>query len=425
MSDVLEFGGRKFVAGLYWVPPGVEQDRAARRERAWWVEWGEQTGWVPRDAGLRGVDGVPSLAASMAEYLRGVADDGAESGWVALLKADDGRLALVRVREGVIGAGGDEVFRDAATAMASVGEARADGADVYETPGAVTDGGFVVEVDVAGLAEAGGDAGLKRGVGGTSRLRVALLSLALVALAAGGVAALAPDMLFGLFGGGKKSVVSVVEEAKADVFARIDSTALVEECGKAQVAWPPYLPAWQIRSIECHGWFDEVELIALRPELEGRAVMVVRWELPGQYVAALHRRIAEEHLTGWYLGSVVERSAWAVVPLGAVVGHAEGGPFLSYLEFRREVDRHFGMQGASIDYGGETDAVAVTVVLGQGLGRIAGLVDDIPGFELVSLSRGSGREWVLEARPVTGFDLEESLFFELASRARAGEAVAF
>lgn len=425
MSEVLEFGGRKFVAGLFWVPPGAEQDRAARRDWAWSVEWRDQIGWAPRDAGLRGVDGVPSLAASMAEYLRGVAGEGTGSGWVALLKADDGRFALVRVREGVIGAGGDEFFYDEAAAMSSVAEARGDGAEVYGTRGAVTDGGFVVEVDVAGLSEAGGDGGLKRGVGGTSRVRVALLSMALVALAAGGVAALAPDMLFGLFGGGKKSAVSVVSEAQADVFARIDSTALVEECGAAQVTWPPYLPAWEIRSIECHGWFDELELIALRPELEGRAVMLVRWELPGQYVAALHRRIAEEHLTGWYLGSVVERTAWAVVPLGAVVGHAEGGPFLSYLEFRREVDRHFGMQGASIDYGGEADEVAVTVVLGQGLGRIAGIVDGIPGFELMSLSRGSGREWVLKARPVTGFDLAESLFLELAMRARAGEAVAF
>lgn len=425
MSEVLEFGGRRFVAGLYWVQPGVEVDRAARRERAWSVAWGDQTGWVAEEEGLRGVEGVPSLAASLAAYLGGTGGDGSDGGWVALLQADDERFALVRVREGVIVAGGDEVFEDEEGARDSFALARADGAYVYATPGAVTDGSVFVELDVAALPEGGGEAGLRRGGGSSSRLRTAAVSLALLLIVVGGVTVIEPDMVFGLLSSGEKSVVSVLAEPEADVAARIDSVALVEECGAAQVEWPPYLPAWEIRSIACHGWFDELELIGLRPELEGRAVMVVRWELPAQYVAALHRRIAEEHLAGWYLASVVETTAWAVVPLGPVLGRAEDEPLLSYLAFRREVDRHLGMQGARIEYGGESDAVAVTVVLGQGLRRIGQLVRDIPGFELVSLSSGGGGSWVLEARPVAGFQLAQSVFRELADRARAGEAVSF
>ena len=424
MSEVLEFGGRRFVAGLYWVQPGAEVDRSARRARAWSVDWGEQTGWVPKEAGLRGVEGVPSLAASLAAYLPGSGGDGPESGWVALLKADNGRFALVRVRDGVIGAGGDEVFDEAATAIHAMSAARADGAEVYGTADAVTDGVFL-DVDVSALPEGEGEAGLKRGSGGTSGLRVAGLCLALVLLGVGAVAALAPDMLFGLFGGRDKAVLDVTSRQEAEVSARIDSGALVQACGAAQAEWLPYMPAWQRSSIACHGWFGEPELVGLRPELEGRAVMLVRWDLPGHYVAALHRRIAEEHLAAWYLASVVETSAWAVVPLGPVLGHADAQPALSYLAFRREVDRHLGMQGASIDYDEEPNGVEVTVGLGHGLGRIAQLVADIPGFEVVSLSQSGRGQWVLKARPVTGFLLKEGLFRQLAGNGSGREVASF
>lgn len=422
MSEVLEFSGRAFVAGLFWADPGEDADRAARRQRAWSVAWAGQTGWVPKDARLRGVTGVPSLAACVAGLV-GSAAGRSERGAVAALRADDDRVALVRIRDGTIVRGGDEVFETGEAAADSLGTARAEGAEVFGTPGAVADGGGFVELDPAELAGEGSAAGLERTGGGSSPLRVAGGSLALLAVVAAGVWVVAPGMVAGLFGGGETSAVQAIVEQEADVLARIDSVALVEECGAAQVQWPPYLPAWEIRSIDCHGWFEEPELIGLRPELEGRAVMVVRWALPGQYVAALHRRIAEEHLGGWYLASVVETGAWAVMPLGPVLGRAEGEPSLSYLAFRREVDRHLGMQGARIDYAGESEAVAVTVVLGHGLGRIARLVGDIPGFELVSLSRGGGGAWVLKARPVAGFEVRESVFRELADRVRAGEAV--
>ena len=425
MSEVLEFGGRRFVAGLFWAQPGAEVDRRARRDRAWSVEWGEQTGWVAKQDGLRGVDGVPSLAAQVAAYLETAGGEGSESGWVALLKADNGRFALVRVREGTIGTDGDEVFGDAGTALQSVAAARAEGAEVYGTAGTVTDGSLVVEIDPAVLPDADRRGGLSRGGGGVSASRAVLLSGALLLLVAGGAAAIAPDALFGLLGGGREAAVNVLPQRDPEVSARIDSAALVAACGAALADRPPYMPAWRISGIECHGRFEELELVGLRPELQGRAVMVVRWELQGEYVAALHRRIAEEHLSAWYVASVVERSAWAVVPLRPVLGRAEGEPPLSYLAFRREVDRHLGMQGGQIDYDGGSDAAAVRVVLGHGLSRIAELVDEIPGFEVVSLSRAGGRDWVLKARPVAGFQLTEGLFRELAAAGAEGDAVSF
>ena len=424
MSEVLQFGERAFVAGLYWTEPGAEVERAARRERAWVVDWRDQTGWVAKAEGLKGVEGVPSLAVALAVYLGGAGGEASEGGWIALLEAKDERFALVRVREGVIVSGSDLVLDEKGQAQELVAIARSEGAEVYATPGIGSEGGLAYELDVQGLSDDARAVGLRRGSGGQSRLRVTGLVGAFAVIVVGGVWVMAPNFVMGLLGGGGE-VVRVIAEAEVEVSARIESASLVRECGAAQVAWPPYMPAWQIQSIECHGWFEEAELVGLRPELYGRGVMVVRWELPGQYVPAPHRRIAEEHLAGWYLASVVETSAWAVVPLGAVLGRAEGETVPSYLEFRRAVDRHLGMQGGSIVYDGEGGGVAVNVVLDHGLERIGELVDAIPGFELVSLSRDAGRHWLLRARVVAGFPLPESRFMELAGRVRQGQATAF
>lgn len=413
MSEVLELGGKRFVAGLSWSLKGEEGGGKGRRRRSWSVDCEDQVGRSSGDDQLSGVDGVPSVAAAMTGYLGGAAEGGGEGGWLALLQADDGRFAAVRVRDGVLGPDGDVVLADAGAAAQSVEAARGEGANVYATQGAVTDGGVFVNVDVDRLAEVGASWGMRRSGGGTTRLKAAGLGGALLALCAGGLMVLAPDTVFGLFERQKERVISGLLEQEPQVVARIDSVALVEACASALEARPPYMPAWEVSGIECHAWFTEWDFVTLRPELEGRAVMVVRWSLPAHYVAPLHRRIAEEHLSAWYIASVVETSAWAVAPLGPVLGPAEGEPVLPYLAFRREVDRHLGMQGGGIEYGGDSDTVAVTVKLRQGLGRIAELVAAIPGFEVVSLAGGDGG-WVLEARPVAAVALKAGLFRELA-----------
>jgi len=421
VSVLLQFGGRRFVAGLLWEEPGTEPDRNTGRQQAWSAEWGAQTGWVPKEADLRGAEGVPSLAASLVEYLDSGGDDPSARGWVALLKADDDRVVMVQAQGGVIAA--DVVFDDGEFPLDHVETVRAQGAQVYGTPGAVTDGGRFAEIDMAALPQAAPETGLRRTGGGTSGLRVALASLVLLGVCVGGAAYMAPDMVFGLLGLREAETVEEAPVEEAIVAARIDSGALVEACARAHGALPPYMPAWRLISIECHGWFEEWELIGLRPELEGRAVMLVRWDLPNHYVAALHRRIAEEHLAGWYLASVVETSAWAVAPLGPVLVPAGGEPGPSYLAFRREVDRHLGMQGTRIHYAGTSGEV--TVGLNHGLGRIAELVSAIPGFELVSLARRERGEWALEARPTSGFVVRESLFRELSTDDPAQHAAAF
>ena len=101
----------------------------------------------------------PSLAASLQAHI-------AAPTWMALVEGDDGRLALVKARDGALLADGDEVFSERASALDAFersrgvpgrspgpGRSPVDWA-LYATPG-LADGGVgeVTEIDPASLAD--------------------------------------------------------------------------------------------------------------------------------------------------------------------------------------------------------------------------------------------------------------------------------
>ena len=144
-----------------------------------------------------------------------------------------------------------------------------------------------------------------------------------------------------------RAVIEPLPEPKLAV--AVDSVALIEACRQALIDYPPWLPAWRIESLTCAARFEDPELAALRPELVGHAVMLARWRLGPGHAEPLHRQLAEQHLSRWYAASVVDTRAWAVLPLGLVLHISDRAP-LSFLVFRRAVDRELGLRGARIDY---------------------------------------------------------------------------
>ena len=136
--SVLTVGGRRYVAGLFWLERGSAAS-VARNARAfgrpWHVHWGDQTGYA---ADEEDPGGCPSIAASLQAHI-------GSPFWMALVEADDGRLALVKAREGAILADGDEVFGDRAGALEAFARSRAVGWSLHATPGLVEDG--VAELD--------------------------------------------------------------------------------------------------------------------------------------------------------------------------------------------------------------------------------------------------------------------------------------
>ena len=265
--------------------------------------------------------------------------------------SDTGRFALTKVRDGAVLADGDEVFSNRDAAVEAFTRARTLGWDLYATPGLLAGGADrdVTELDVSSLAAAPENV-LRRAP--FTRLGRAHLALALLlpAIFAGGSAAwLQRDTLLDWIGGGPEPVTAIAPPTDPDLAVAVDSVALIEACRRALIDYPPWLPAWRIESLTCAARFSDPELAALRPELAGRAVMLVRWRLGPGHAEPLHRQLAEQHLSRWYAASVVDARAWAVLPLAPVLRIVETAPPL-FLAFRRAVDRELGLHGARIDY---------------------------------------------------------------------------
>ena len=408
--SVLSVGGRRFAAGLYWLERGGAASvvRTARRfARPYYVHWGRQTGYAP--GGVESPEGCPSLAASLQAHL------GAEF-WMGLVEADDGRTALVKVREGAILADGDEVFDGRAAAVEAFERARGLGWSLHATPGSVE--GEAAALDVSALPVES-DMRLARApltrLGGAKAAGAVLL---LLAASAGGALWLHREAVRAWLADPEPVAERVRTAVEPTVPAVVDGAALIRACRQAQRAYPPYLPAWRLEGVRCEARFADAALVAVRPELEGRAVLLVRWRLRPGHAQALHRRIAERHLAAWHAASVVGADAWAAVPLDPVVRERAAAP-PPFLAFRRAVDRRFGALGARIEYPrgeGRTDGVEVRIGTDLPLARVADLVEEVAGFEVLRVWRDGGGGWRLEGRRAAPVEVPRSRFEALTRR---------
>ena len=231
------------------------------------------------------------------------------------------------------------------------------------------------------------------------------------------------DALWRLVAG--PETVAEAEQVPVDppVTAALDSRALIAGCRQALTEHPPWMPAWRTESISCEGRFADASLIAARPELEGRAVLVVRWRLESGRPEPLHRRIAEAHLSDWYAASVTGAAAWAVAPLEPVLRLYQGVPLSqaappSLLEFRDAVDRRFGARGTRIEYPQQgADGIEVRIATRRPPVRLAKAVAGVPGLELVRFAQNAAGEWRLEARRVSPLAMPRSRFEQLTQPA--------
>ena len=454
--SVLTIGGRRFAAGLYWLERGgaASVARNARAfKRRWHVHWGEQTGYAADEESPKD---CPSLAASLQARI-------ATPTWMALVEADDGRLALVKARDGAFLADGDEVFADREAALAAFERARGEtnsssgpegssvpvssavpesssvpvsstvpesssvGWALHATPG-------LVKGDVSGSSPASG----RSPVPGRSpvseieptsltddpamRLAAAPLSmlgmpkvgrfLALAVMLAGGAFVWTQrGTLWDLIAGPEEAAEAEQAPAVPPVTAILDAGALLAGCRQALMAYPPYMPAWRTERISCEGRFADIALIGVRPELEDRAVLTVRWRLGSGRPEPLHRRIAEMHLSDWYAASVTGDRAWAVTPLEPVLRLGEATP-PSLLDFREAMDRHFGTRGTRIEYPMQGDGIEVRVTTGRVPFRLADAIAAVPGLELVRLIRDGAGEWRFEGRRVSPVSIPRERFVQ-------------
>lgn len=438
-------GGRRYAAGLYWLERGGARAtaRTARKlGRPWCVHRGARTGFSageesaqgPGAAGLHpagsGPEGlhpeglhaarVPALALALQELIGGdfwmalVGDDAAEAG-------GEGACALVKARDGAILADGDEVFEDGAAAIAAFERARSLGWALHATPGMMArlDGGGapgrspVERIDPAALGEAAGRAGeaivlapAAPARGGDRLLLGAALGILVLAALAG--AWFGRDALLSLIAAPEPvpQPAAVLPEPEFDV--AVDAGALIAACRAALIERPPFMLAWRIESVACSARFADPELTGLRPELAGRPVLLARWRLAAGHAEAMHRRLAEAHLSRWHAAAVADGRAWAVLALAPVLRPTDAAP-PAFLDLRRDIDRAFGGRGARVGYARGADGAWTVRIDDPGpLSRLGPLAGGIAGLEIVALSRGAEGNWRLEGRPAAPERVAES-----------------
>ena len=405
--SVVSVGGRRFAAGLFWLERGGAAS-VARNARAfgrpWYVHWGKQTGYA---ADEERPQGCPSLAAALQVHI------GAPF-WMALVETDDGRLALVKARDGAFLADGDEVFPDRASALEAFESSRDVGWTLFATPGLVE--GEVAGIDPSALAD---DPAMRLSAAPLAGLK--LPNVARILAVAGGVAVLAlawsyRESLWRLVMG-PEPVAETEVPVEPPVTAALDPVALLAGCGRALEDHPPYLPAWRTERVSCEGRFGDPALTAARPDLQDRAVLVVRWRLETGRLEPLHRRIAEAHLSAWYAASVTGTRAWAAMPLEPVLRRYDAVPS-SLLEFREAVDRNFGTRGSRLEYPSRSaDGIEVRIATRRPPARLTEAVAAVPGLELVRLWRDAAGEWRLEGRRVSPVAMPRQRFEKLTQSA--------
>ena len=408
--STLVINGLPFAAGLYWLEragPAVTARAARRYARPWCVHRAGQTGYA---GGTEDDDpeGLPALALALNEAIESEFWMALVAGHAALGDADadrdTGRYALIKVRDGAVLADGDEVFTNRDAAVEAFTRARALGWDLYATPGLFAGGADrdVTELDVSLLAAAPENVLRRAPFTRIGRARLALVLLLPAAIAGVWIVWLQHDALLDWIAG-PEPVVAAAPPTAPDLAVAVDSVALIEACRRGLIDYPPWLPAWQIESLTCDARFSDPELAALRPELAGRAVMLVRWRLGPGHAEPLHRQLAEQHLSRWYAASVIDARAWAVLPLGLVLRISDGAPPL-FLAFRRAVDRELGLRGARVDYArGPQGGWTVRIGHPGPLPRLADLFRAAGGLEtleITALDRGADGGWRLHGRPV-------------------------
>ena len=471
--SVISVGGRRYAAGLYWLERGSARAtaRTARRlGRPWCVHHGDaraggRTGFAaddppetlvpetlvpetlapetlvpetrvpetpghadrgpegggPSGSGPEGLgpsglgpSGLPALALALEAHIEG-------SFWMALVEGDTsgdggaeggGRYALVKARGGAVLADGDEVFEDREAAVTAFERARGLGWTLFATPGPMAElgGAEIAVLDPAALGEAADAAGaaIVLEPAAPARTRRGLLAAALgaAALVAGaawfGVAAVVDWLAAPL-------PAPMAPGPEPTVAVAVDGAALIAACRQGLIESPPFLPAWRIERIACAARFSDPALIALRPELAGRPVLVVRWRLAAGHSEALQRRLAEAHLARWHAAQVSDGRAWAMAPLAPVLRVADPET-PSFLELRRAVDRAFGTGGGRIGYARNADGAWSVRIDDPGpLARLGPLAGGIAGLEITEVARGGDTRagdtravagpWRLEGRP--------------------------
>ena len=402
--SVLSINGQTWVAGLTWVP-GTSDRKLARAARAaetpYVVRTADESAVVPVDDG--DTAGMPSLAAALQRAIK-------EPDWTAAVESDDGaRIAIIRVEDGLIASGGEEVLDDMEAARVALEHTEG---PVFATAGLQVEGARIVSSGM--LADA-------------PEVRVELLpdtsvpwglvvkASAVTALAAAGVTAwLMMDEIMELIYGPPPEPVAVQEEPRVKV--AFDGAALVAACARAIETQPAGLPGWELSEVLCEAAFSHREVTGAHREMQGRSGMMLRWTLVSGHEAAIHRHLMSEHVTAWAFGQVEANTAWAFMPLQPVLVEWDGRSKPEFLALRTAIDRSAGPWAESLAFKSDRSGNWTVDMEGPGpLHRVEEALARIEDIEVLRLRRGGDGNWHVQIRMTAERSIVESAFIRITT----------
>ena len=395
--------GRQWLVGLKWIQ-GTSARKLARAARAeetpYVIRMAEESAVVPVDDGETA--DIPSLAAALQRTIE-------EPNWTAAVEADEGQIAIVRVEDGLISSGGDEVSHDRGGVRTAL--ARSD-SPVFATSGLQIEGARDIP---SAMIEGAPEIRVELLPDTSVPWRLVVKASVLMTLLTTGVAGwVMKGEIMDLIYGPPPVQTQVEEETK--VMVAYDGAALVGACARALEVQPAGLPGWELSEVLCEAGFSNREALGPHRDMLGRAGMMLRWALMAGHEAAIHRRLMSGHVRAWAYGQVEATTAWAFMPLQPVLVEWDGRAKPEFAALRTAIDRSAGPWAELLAFKLERNGSWTVNMEGPGpLARIEEALARIDGIEVLRVRRAGDGNWHVQVRMTAERSIVESTYIRLTT----------
>ncbi len=414
--SVIAVGGERFAVGIEWEGELLKGREASQlgweNGRPWTVDVGEQTGFVDGE-------GSPGGARPLAGALLGLwaGEPGREESWIAAIEEDreeggpEPAVAVVRCNRGVLLADGEAVFDTAEEALEELAQARSENVPLLVTAGLAERVPEAQVIAAGAIVEAAAKVAVVIELKAPGRRgQVAKLAAILVAtVGIGGPAAVYGPGLVELaweeWFAEKKLTVPILP--RVDV--AVSTPALLKGCIEGFAGSGVRMAGFDRVSVHCRSAFAAGQAGAPW-EMEGRAVLEVRWNIREPLDTRVYSPLAERAVRGWHWGGVNnDGSAAGVNLLPRVlvpVREMEEEPAPA---FRERLDRTLAVQGFAIEYRDWGAPVEVLLTTDRPLREAAALLVGVQGLEVVQATWAQGL-WRFEGRRLKPRNMLKSAF---------------
>ena len=439
-TNVITLAGEDYACGLTWI--NKEEDQPSFREllesgrslgALSYTRHNNQVGYVsdigdlPAQQGGQidiGLIGLVPTAPMVVDYF-----NDKRGSLLVLLAGERGSFQMIQINEGVLLPNGDDHFNDIASALESFKakltndwnnvfisdsalkqfEKRADFKDVLPPTFANTSieffslNDFVLQETVYPRSK------IKKMPFKSIRLNNYSLWAGLAAgaiLLSGGLYLTTEVIIPSLFPEPKPIIVTS-KPLITPTTTFVDPSSLLEACFEGLQNRPSELLGWNLSQIICSpsgakpGRSTGTDFLP-STTLLGEPVLSFHWQLAADKNPAFWRREAEENLSHWDVGIVLDTKAFSLTPLKAATTTLKMDEIPKEAAFRKQVDLVFAAVATNLKHSENAGLWLVRFKTPLSLEQLAQRTVQVPGFQIISVSKSGNSDkkqpWSVEAK---------------------------